>query len=127
MCGRLRKYLGHWLLLLGGSSNIFSDERFNLFRIVTTLIVVIIRESILLLLVWLEYHCLLLLWHLIHHHIGTLVITGRENVIDGILGVLLAEMLLEELRYGIFDAFQVHQECTIECLFGLGVQIIILM
>ena len=56
-----------------------------------------------------------------------LKVTGWKDVIDCILIILLIEMLLEELRNRVFNAFQIDQKGAVESLLGLWIQRLILM
>ena len=117
--GLLRQHLCHGLILLGCSAYILSDQRLNLLRIIALLAINlgVVR--------WLIDHLLTTRSDRIHGR--CLKVTRREDVVDGIHTFLLREVLLKQLGDRILHTLQIHQEVTIESLFGLRVQILVLM
>ena len=55
------------------------------------------------------------------------VVLGRENIINGLLGLLLINMHLNELAHVILNAFQVDQKRLIEGRLGHGVELLVLL
>ena len=120
--------MSHRLILLGGPSNVLSDKRLNLLRIISLpncvlgALVCHLRGLLRLL----EYHLRLSITGGVLH-IWTLEVAGWEDIVYGCHRVLLRKMLLEELRYRIFHALQVHQEGAIKGLLGVRVQVLVLV
>ena len=121
--------MGHRLILLRGPSNVLSDKRLNLLRIISlpNCVLGTLVSQLRGLLRLLEYHLRLPITGGGILHIRTLEVAGWEDVVDGCHRVLLREMLLEELWYRIFHALQVHQEGAIKGLLGVRVQVLVLV
>jgi hypothetical protein len=71
-------------------------------------------------------HRLLLLKVRRQHHV-LLEVSWWKYEIDCVLTFLLTKMLLEQLRYRVFDTLQVEQEGAIEGLLSRGVKGLVLM
>jgi hypothetical protein len=71
-------------------------------------------------------HRLLLLKVRRQHHV-LLEVCRWKYEIDCVLTFLLTKMLLEQLRYRVFDTLQVEQEGAIEGLLSRGVKGLVLM
>ena len=68
--------LMHWLILGSGSSHILSYQLLDFLRVIAIRTVDVLVLQLKLLLLWLK------------DHLGTLEVTGREDVVHGTLGIL---------------------------------------